>query len=328
MIVSRPPRNNPQRRISMATTVDSPPRSAPVTHGQAHMLLALMVFVWGANWPTMKMGLHHITPLWFAVARFWMGSLCLFGLLAMQGRLALPTRRDLPVLLSVALTQMALFQPTVNFGLSHVTAGRAAVLVYTTPLWVVPGAMVFLREKIGALKWVGVALGLLGVAVLFNPLGLDWTNRDVVIGSLLLMVAAMMWGIAVLHIRGHKWHLSPLQLTPWQLGLAALLVTPVALIVDGDKNPDWSPQLIYALVYNGPIATAFAFWAATSISRALPAVTSSLSFLGVPAMGILLSLLSLGEVPDLTLLGGFGLILAGVLLVNLADWRALRSSPR
>src|SRR5215470_2159488 len=200
MIVSRPPRNNPQRRISMATTVDSPSRSAPVTHGQAHMLLALMVFVWGANWPTMKMGLHYITPLWFAVARFWMGSLCLFGLLAMQGRLALPTRRDLPVLLSVALTQMALFQPTVNFGLSHVTAGRAAVLVYTTPLWVVPGAMLFLGEKIDALKWAGVALGLVGVAVLFNPLGLDWTDRDVIMGSVLLMAAAMIWGISVLHI--------------------------------------------------------------------------------------------------------------------------------
>jgi len=312
----------------MATTVESPPRSAPLTHGQAYVLLVLMVFVWGANWPTMKMGLHYITPLWFAVARFWMGSLCLFALLAVQGRLALPTRRDLPVLLSVALMQMALFQPTVNFGLSHVPAGRAAVLVYTTPLWVVPGAMLFLGEKIGALKWVGVALGLLGIAVLFNPLGLDWTNPDVVIGSLLLMFAAMIWSLAVLHIRGHRWHLSPLQMTPWQLGFAALLVTPVALIVDGDKNPDWSPQLIYALVYNGPIATAFAFWASTSISRALPAVTSSLSFLAVPAMGILLSLLSLGEVPDLSLLAVFGLILGGVVLVNLADWRALRSSPR
>ena len=311
----------------MTTTAVPASRSAPLTHGQAYALLALVVFVWGANWPTMKMGLHHITPLWFAAARFWMGSLCLFGVLAAQGRLAWPSRRDLPVLLSVGLMQMALFQPMVNFGLSHVTAGRAAVLVYTTPLWVVPGAMLFLGEKIGALKWAGVALGFVGVAVLFNPLGLDWTDRDVIMGSVLLMAAAMIWGISVLHIRGHRWQLSPLQMTPWQLLLAAVLVTPVAAIFEGDAKPDWSPPLIYALLYNGPIATAFAFWAATSISRALPAVTSSLSFLAVPAMGILLSLPSLGEVPDLSLLGGFALILAGVALVNLADWRALRSSP-
>jgi drug/metabolite transporter (DMT)-like permease len=289
--------------------------------------LALVVLIWGANWPTMKVGLAHIGPMWFAAARFWMGSLCLFAVLAWQGRLALPTRRDLPVLLSVGLTQMALFQPIVNFGLIHVNAGRAAVLVYTTPLWVVPGALLFLGETIGALKWAGVALGVVGVGVLFNPFGLDWTNRDVVIGSFLLMAAAMMWGIAVLHIRSHRWHLSPLQLTPWQLLLAAILVTPAAAIFEGGAGPDWSLPLLYALLYNGPVATAFAFWAATSISRALPAVTSSLSFLAVPAMGVLLSGLSLGEVPDLSLLGGFGSILGGVLLVNLADWRAARSSP-
>jgi drug/metabolite transporter (DMT)-like permease len=39
-------------------------------------------------------------------------------------------------------------------------------------------------------------------------------------------------------------------------------------------------------------------------------------------MGVLLSTLSLGETLDATLLGGFGLILAGVVLVNLADRRA------
>ena len=51
-------------------------------------------------------------------------------------------------------------------------------------------------------------------------------------------------------------------------------------------------------------------------------MTSSLSFLAVPMMGVLLSTLSLGETLDATLLGGFGLILAGVVLVNLADRRA------
>jgi drug/metabolite transporter (DMT)-like permease len=306
---------------------DAVSRSAPLTRSQAYGLLALLVFVWGANWPTMKVGLGYITPLWFACARFWLGSLCLFAFLAATGRLARPTRRDLPVLLSVALSQMAIFQPMVNFGLSHVAAGRAAVLVYTTPLWVVPGAMLFLHERIGPLKWAGVGLGLFGVAVLFNPIGIDWSNGDVLFGSFLLMLAAMIWSISVLHIRSHRWHLSPLQLTPWQLGLAAVLVTPMALIFEGDVEPDWSWPLIAVIVYNGPIATAFAFWAATSISRALPAVTSSLSFLAVPAMGILLSALSLGEIPDLTLIGGFGLILGGVLLVNLADWRAARSAP-
>ena len=165
----------------------------------------------------------------------------------------------------------------------------------------------------------GVALGLLGVAVLFNPGGLDWSDRGVVTGSALLMAAALSWAVSVLQIRGHEWHLSPLQVTPWQLLLAALVVTPIALLFEGDARPRWSPTLFGVLAYNGPIATAFAFWAATTISRSLPAVTSSLSFLAVPAMGILVSAGALGEMPDASLLGGFALILSGVGLVSVAE---------
>ncbi|MGH6960346.1 MAG: DMT family transporter, partial [Dongiaceae bacterium] len=239
--------------------------------------------------------------------------------LAAVGRLAWPARADWPVIASVGVFQMAAFQPLVNYGLGSVEASRSVVLVYTTPLWVVPGAVLFLGERLNRRKLIGLALGLAGVAVLFNPLGLDWRDRAVVTGSLLLMIAAMIWGIAILHIRGHNWRMSALQLTPWQLLLAFLLLLPLTIAVEGAPKPNWTNSLIAALIYNGPIATGFCFWAATSITRALPAVTSSLSFLGVPVMGVTLSALTLGEPLSASLLAGFGLILAGVATVNLAD---------
>ena len=308
-------------------TTTSP--SVALARSTVYGLLALVVVVWGANWPAMKVGLHYITPLWFAAIRMGLGAACLFAYLAVTGKLALPGRQDLPVVASVGLLQMAIFQPLVNFGLQHVAAGRSAVLVYTTPLWVVPAAVLFLGEKLTRLKLAGLICGLLGVAVLFNPLALDWSNGGVLLGSLCLMAGAMTWSIALLHIRLHRWQLSPLQLTPWQLLLAFVLLLPLALAIDGPGGIDWNGSLLAVILYNGPLATAFCFWASTSISRALPAITSSLSFLAVPAMGLALSTLALGEPLGLSLLGGFGLILAGVVLVNLADLRAtLRSSPR
>jgi drug/metabolite transporter (DMT)-like permease len=310
----------------LSTTTTAVPHSGALTRGGAYGLLALVVVLWGANWPTMKVGLHYITPLWFGCIRMGLGSACLFAYLAATGKLALPTRRDLPVIVSVGLCQMAIFQPLVNFGLQHVPAGRSSVLVYTTPLWVVPGAMLFLRERLTPLKLSGLLSGLLGVAVLFNPWALDWSNGGVVAGSLALMFGAMIWGVAILHIRGHRWYLSPLQLTAWQLLLAFLLLLPLAAAIDGGAAIQWNGTLIAVILYNGPLATAFCFWASTSISRALPAITSSLSFLAVPAMGIALSTLTLGEPLTLTLLGGFGLILAGVALVNLADRRRSRQT--
>jgi drug/metabolite transporter (DMT)-like permease len=302
--------------------------AAEPSRASAYVLLPIVVVLWGANWPLLKIGLAYISPLWLATLRVGLGAICLFAYLAMTGQLAMPTRRDLPIVASVAILQMAVFLSLSNFGLRHVPAGRSAVLVYTTPLWVVPGAVLFLGERLTRLKLAGLACGLLGVLVLFNPLALDWSNRDLVVGSFALMLAALIWGISILHIRGHRWHLSALQLTPWQLALAFFLLLPMPLVLDGAAGIEWNGTLIAVLLYNGPIATAFCFWAATTISQALPAITSSLSFLGVPAVGLLASQLVLGETPDLALLSGFGLILVGVAIVNLSDWNADDGSPR
>ena len=295
--------------------------AAAVSRGNAYLLLLLVILLWGANWPVMKVGLSHIPPLWFAVVRMAMGAVTLFAVLALSGRLALPTRQDLPLLLSVGLLQMGGFLALVNFGLLHVDAGRSAILAYTTPLWVVPGAVLLLGERITRLKLLGLLLGLVGVAVMFNPFGFDWTRAEVVLGNGLLMLAAIIWAAAILHIRGHAWRLSPLQLAPWQMLVAIPPLLGLALWVEGDASIRWSGELLLVLIYNGPIASAFCFWAAVTVTRALPAITTSLGFLGVPVVGVAISALSLGEAVTVTLLAGFGLILAGLLLVNLADQR-------
>ena len=118
---------------------DTPAEAAPPSRARAYALLPLVVLLWGVNWPAMKVALEYVTPLWFATLRTALGAACLFAFLALTGRLGRPTRQDLPIVLSVALLQVAIFQPLANLGRRHVAAGRAAVLVYTTPLWVTPG---------------------------------------------------------------------------------------------------------------------------------------------------------------------------------------------
>lgn len=78
-------------------------------------------------------------------------------------------------------------------------------------------------------------------------------------------------------------------------------------------------KLTALMIYNGPITIGFGYWASVAIARSLPAVTSSLSFLAVPVMGIFSSAWALGERIDLSLVLGFGLILAGLVLVAAAD---------
>lgn len=300
---------------------DTPP-PPDRNNAAALTVLAVMIVVWGINWPVMKIGLRDIAPLQFAFVRFASGAVCLFAVLAVTGRLKLPGRRDWPVLASVGLIQMGLFLSLVNVALQFVDAGRSAILAYTSPLWVVPLALVFLGEKLNTGKAIGLVAGLVGIVVLFNPAGFDWGDPDTVLGNGLLMLAALSWACVIVQLRGHDWNLGPLQLAPWQLTLAAVPVGVLALIFESDRAVTWTPSLWAVLAYNGPVATAFAFWAAVHVSRALPAISSSIGFLGVPVVGYLASAAVLGETIALTTGGGLVLIVVGVGVVMLSERKA------
>lgn len=289
----------------------------------ALLLLGAVVVLWGVNWPIMKIGVGVIPPVWFAVLRTSIGAATLFGFLALTGRLALPTRRDLPIIASVGVLQIAAFLALVNIALLHVGAGRSAVLAYTTPLWVGPGALLLLREAPRPLKLAGLLLGLGGILLLFSPAAVDWSDREQLVGNLLLMLAAAAWAVTILHVRGRRWQLTPLQLLPWQLLAAQPFLVPLAFLLEGGPRLEWSPTVLAILAYNGPVASGFCYWAVLAVTRALPAMTTSLSLLGVPAAGLLASTLALGEPLGAPLLGGCALILGGVALVNLGD----RKSP-
>jgi drug/metabolite transporter (DMT)-like permease len=293
---------------------------------RAVILLALLVLVWGGNWPIMKIGLAHIQPLWFCAFRLSLGVVSMVAVLVPLGRLRLPPRGDWPVLLSLGLLNMALFMVLTNLALLVVPAGRSAILAYTTPLWVAPGAALFLGERLTRGRLAGVLLGLGGIVVLFNPLGFDWSNRDAVVGNMLLLLAALVWAATILHVRGHRWHSSPLDLAPWQMLVGAVPVALAAAILEGAPRPDGSFELVWTLLYNGTLATAFAFWAAVTVNRLLPALTVSLSFLCVPAGGLVFSALMLGEGLSLTNVAGLMLIAGGVGLVALVGARERRAS--
>jgi drug/metabolite transporter (DMT)-like permease len=282
------------------------------SRGRALALLAMAVVLFATTWPVMKLGLEGgATPIWFAAARAGLGAAAGFALLLVTGRLQRPARADLPIVVSVGLLQLASFFVLVNLGLGFVPAGRSAVLAYTTTLWLAPLA-VLSGERLPAARAIGALVGLAGVAVLVNPLTLDWSDKSLLAGHFYLLLAALAWALAIFHARRHAWRSTPLQLMPWQMLTATLPLTLLALLAEpeGHAAPSLtsSLSLLYLGVFAGPVAT----WAATSVAQALPMFVSSIGFLGVPVLGVLMSTFWLGEALTPTLAVGSAIILAGV----------------
>jgi drug/metabolite transporter (DMT)-like permease len=276
--------------------------------------LLTVVLAWGLTWPVNKLILSSLSSLWLVALRSAVGTLALFALAAALGRLRRPPRADGPVLLSLALLHMVGFGVLAAWGLHLVPTGRSVVLAYTTPLWAVPGAALFLGERLTPRRIAGVVVGLLGLLVLFNPRAFDWTDRRAVLGNGAIIVAALLWAASILHIRGHRWQTTPFDLVPWAMLLATLLVTPLALAVDGPPAPEWDTRLVALLLYAGIPGTAVAYWATAMASRALPAVTTSLGLLATPVVSVVVATLWLGEPITLSLLAAIVLILGGVAL--------------
>lgn len=318
------------------TTRAAPHRAAP--HGESpgpasrrapsrrslYALLAVVVLVWGTNWPIMKIGLREIPPFRFAALRMALGAVTLLGVQLARGALRAPPRGDWPVVASVGLLHMAITVALVNLGLGHLGAGRSAVLAFTTPLWVVPGAALFLGERIDARRAAGLAFGLGGIAVLFRPAEMDWSSASAVRGNALLLASAFTWALAILHVRGHRWRATPLDLAPWQMSLATVVLAVLAAALEPAAPWRVSPTALAALAYNGLAATGFAFWAVVTINRGLPASETSLVLLAVPVVGIASAALAIGEVPSASLLAGLGLVSAGVALTAAGERRPAR----
>ena len=116
-------------------------------------------------------------------------------------RVAWPVRATFPVILSVGLLHMGAFAALVSLGLQHVPAGRSVVLAYTTPLWVIPAARLFLGEPIGPGRRAGLLLGLAGLILIFNPLAFDWSDRAAIFGNALVLLAALCWAANIVYVR-------------------------------------------------------------------------------------------------------------------------------
>ena len=276
------------------------------------MLLVTVVLAWGLTWPVNKVILAHVPPLWAVALRTAIGGLTLFVLAAAGRRLCLPPRHDLPVLVSIALLHMIGFGVLSSVGLQTVPTGRSVVLAYTTPLWVVPGAALFLGERLTARRAVGVMLGVTGLIVLFNPLAFDWTERGAVVGNLAILAAALLWAASILHIRGHRWRSTPFDLLPWETLLATALLAPLAYWLAGPLVLTLDAPLAGMLLYAGIPGTALAYWAVAMASRHLPAITTSLGLLATPVVSIVVAAIWLQELPTADVLAAMGLILSGI----------------
>lgn len=283
------------------------------------ILLALLILSWAISWPVIKIGVATVPPIWFACFRYAIAACCLFAFLLVRHEVAFPPRTDWPLVAVSGVLQMAAYSALTALALTILPPGRASVLAFSTPIWVVPLAAWRLHERASRAALVGVGLGLLGVLAIAVP-SVHAERAGQILAYAMLLAAAAAWAVSIVIVRAHRFTASTLALAPWQMTFAVCLLLPLAFVVEGAPHPIEANGAA-SLVYVALIATAFAYWAVVEVGRHVRASTMSMALLATPSLGILISALTLGEAVEASLVVGVVLIGAGIRLATNATER-------
>ena len=286
-----------------------------------YVVAACTVLALGLNWPVMTWGLATIPPLWLTAVRLLGAAVVIATVLAVAGRLRRPPAHDYPVVATVAVIRLALVYGLVMSALLLVPPGRSSVLAHTGALWVVPIGIGLLHEHPSRATAAGLGVGIVGILLLMEP----WTlgvRPGAELGYVMLLGAAFSTAIATVHVRSHRWSAPPLALMPWQLLLAGLITVPAAMLAHGPPKVVWTPEGLAVVAYQVFLATSLGLWGTLTLARSMPAVSSGMLFMAVPAIGLLSSMVLVDENVTSAAAVGIVLVFAGLALNVASDRRA------
>jgi drug/metabolite transporter (DMT)-like permease len=287
------------------------------------MLLALSA-IWGGAFLFMRVGAPVLGPIALIEARVSIAGVTLL-LCALALRKGLDLRARWRQYLVVGILNSAIPFTLIAAAELRLTAGLAAILNATSPLFGAIVAALWMNEALTLKKVVGLLLGLVGVALVvgWSPLPFSVALALSVAASL---TAAIFYGVASVYTKVHVQGASPLALsTGSQLG-AALFLVPFTAAVPPQHAPGL--EVIVAVVSLGLVCTAAAYLIYFRlIANIGPTRALTVTFLA-PVFGIFWGVLLLREPLTWTTVLGFGIILTGTgFVTGVLGRRKAQSAP-
>jgi drug/metabolite transporter (DMT)-like permease len=301
---------------------DNAPVIRTVMNGRDWLILGILAVIWGGAFFFIGVAVKHVPPLTYVWLRLTIAAAAMWLFLHFKGhKLGLP-RQVWGSILLLALLNNAI--PFVLFGWSqtHIASGLASILNATTPIWGVLVAHFLTHdERMTPRKISGVLLGFGGVATMIGPALLTNLGSSA-LAQLACVTAALCYALAAVWARRFRaMGLSPMSVTTGQLSAGALMIMPLAFIIDKPWTHAFPPLSAWgAIVALALFCTAFGYVLYFRLIDSSGATNALLVTLLVPPVAILLGALFLGETLAVQDFLGLGLIALGLAAI---DGRAL-----
>lgn len=277
------------------------------------LLPFLFVVLWSTGFIGARLGLPHIQPLTFLLLRY-IAVLCCMVLIAVLSRAPWPQTTQQWLHIGVAgLLVHGVYLGGVFIAISlGLPAGVASLVVGVQPLLTAIGAGFFLGATVSVRQWMGLLLGLGGVAlVVSNKLGHGFGLQALVPAVLALLAITA----------GTLYQKKFCPVFDWRTGAVAqflptTIVTGVLALCTENFRIDWTGELFFALGWLVLVLSIGAVSLLNWLIRHSNAVNVASLFYLVPPSTALFAWALFGETLSVTGLLGMAITVWGVYLAR------------
>ena len=281
----------------------------------------LLIILAGIFWGSMgifvrKLGTYGFTSVQIVAIRITLAALVFSIVLFIRNRSGFRiTLRDLPLFLGLGFGSILFFTVCYFTAITIMPLSTAAILLYTSPIWIMLMSMLFFREKLNRIKLIALALAFAGCVLVSGISGEGIT----LVGLLIGLGSGIGYGLysilGTIALRRY----SPYTVTTYTFLFAAagswLVCGPADMISKFTAAADL-PFLLFFCCLTALVTAVIPFLSYTLGLRTVEASRAGILATVEPMVATLIGILVFAE--PLTLLSGLGilLILAAVVLLN------------
>lgn len=290
------------------------------TRARAYLAWAFVCLVWGTTYLAIRIALETIPPLLMGGIRFLVAGLLMIIMLAARGE-TLPGVRALPALTILGVLMLGLGNGGVVWAEQTVPSGLTAVLVATSPFWMVGiDALTPHGQRLTVRRLAGLVIGFCGIVMLVWPEIRVGGGRAFLVGVIAAQIACLGWALGSIFGR-RRGHTDARDENVLVTAAFEMLFGGLFLFLAGTArgelgwlafNTRTAAALAYLIVF-GAIGgfTAFAY-----ALKHLPVATASLYAYVNPVIAVILGTLILKEPFNARMGIAAAVVLAGMALVR------------
>jgi drug/metabolite transporter (DMT)-like permease len=289
----------------------------------AYGSLAAICFFWGTTYLAIRVGLETLPPMLFAGMRFLIAGTLLFTFVFFVRRARLPKGREWFDQALTGLMLLGIGNGMVVIAEQWVPSGPAALLVATSPFWVVGLERSLVNgERVTRRTMFGLVLGFVGLILLVAPHLYGTTlSAYFVVGTAAIQLGCASWSGGSVYSKHHPSGLSPFMAAAVQMLIAGLALALVGMTLGEWRTIYFSSRSLSALAYLIVFGSIVAFGSYTYAIHKLPlSIVSMYSYIN-PVIAVLLGWLILSETLGWRVIVAMIVILSAVAMVKTSPVR-------